>query len=112
MDLLAVQGTLSQESSPTPQFKSINYSVLGLLYGPALRSIDDYWKIIALTRLIFAGKTMSLLFNMLSKFVVAFLSKEQVSSSFMIAITTYSDFGAQENSLSLFLLFPHLFAMK
>ena len=34
----------SQESSPTPQFKSINSSVLSLLYGPALRSIHDYWK--------------------------------------------------------------------
>ena len=75
MDLLAVQGTLSQESSPTLQLKSINYSVLSLLYGPAVRSLDDYWKIIALTRLTFAGKTMSLLFNMLSKFVIAFLPR-------------------------------------
>ena len=40
--LLAVQGTL--ESSPTPQFKSINSSVLSLLYGPILTSIHDYWK--------------------------------------------------------------------
>ena len=34
----------SQESSPAPQFKSINSSALGLLYGPALTSIHDYWK--------------------------------------------------------------------
>ena len=34
----------SQESSPTPQFKSINSSVLSLLYGPTLTSIHDYWK--------------------------------------------------------------------
>ena len=34
----------SQESSPTPQFKSINSSVLSLLYGPPLTSIHDYWK--------------------------------------------------------------------
>ena len=40
--LLAVQGT--QESSLTPQFKSINYSVLSFLYGPTLTSIHDYWK--------------------------------------------------------------------
>ena len=32
----------SQESSPTPQFKSINSSVLSLLYGPTLTSIYDY----------------------------------------------------------------------
>ena len=34
----------SQESSPTPQFKSINFSVLSFLYGPTLTSIHDYWK--------------------------------------------------------------------
>ena len=34
----------SQESSPTPQFKSINSSVLSFLYGPNLISIYDYWK--------------------------------------------------------------------
>ena len=33
-----------QESSPTPQFKSINSSVLSLLYGPTLTSIRNYWK--------------------------------------------------------------------
>ena len=33
----------SQESSPTPQFKSINYSVLSFLYSPTLTSIHDYW---------------------------------------------------------------------
>ena len=31
----------SQESSPTPQFKSINSSVLSFLYGPTLTSIHD-----------------------------------------------------------------------
>ena len=34
----------SQESSPTPQFKSINSSPLSFLYGPALTSAYDYWK--------------------------------------------------------------------
>ena len=34
----------SQESSPAPQFKSINSSVLSLLYGPTLISIRDYWR--------------------------------------------------------------------
>ena len=40
--LLAVQGT--QESSPTPQVKSINSSVLSFLYSPTLTSIHNYWK--------------------------------------------------------------------
>ena len=39
--LLAVQGIL-KESSPTPQFKSINSLALSFLYGTALTSIHDY----------------------------------------------------------------------
>ena len=34
----------SQESSPTPQFKSINSSVLSFLYSPTLTSIHSYCK--------------------------------------------------------------------
>ena len=34
----------SQESSPTPQFKSINSLALSFLYGPALTSIHDHWE--------------------------------------------------------------------
>ena len=34
----------SQESSPTPQFKSINSLVLNLLNGSTLTSTHDYWK--------------------------------------------------------------------
>ena len=34
----------SQEPSPTPQFKSINSSVLSFLYSPTLISIHDHWK--------------------------------------------------------------------
>ena len=41
LDLLAVQGTL--ESSPTPQFKSINSSALSFLHCPTLTSICEYW---------------------------------------------------------------------
>ena len=32
------------ESSPTPQFKSINSSVLRFLHSPTLKSIHDHWK--------------------------------------------------------------------
>ena len=32
----------SQESSPTPQLKSINSSALTLVYGPTVASIHDY----------------------------------------------------------------------
>ena len=70
-------------------------------------------KILALTRRTFVDKVMSLLFNMLSRFVThSFSSKEQASFNFMAAVIICSDSGAQEYSLSQFTLFPHLFAMK
>ena len=34
----------SQESSPTPQFKSLNCLVLNFLHSPTLKSIHDNWK--------------------------------------------------------------------
>ena len=77
LDLLVVQGTL-QESSPTPQFKSINSSVLSFLYRPTL--IHPYMttgKSIALTRWTFVGKVMSLLFNVLSRLVITFLPRNK-----------------------------------
>ena len=40
LDLLAVQGTL--ESSPTPQFKSINSLALSFLHSPTPTFIHDY----------------------------------------------------------------------
>ena len=59
----------SQESSPTPQFKSINSVVLSLLYGTTLTSTHSH---ITLTIWIFVSKEMSLLFNTLFRFVIAF----------------------------------------
>ena len=44
LDLLAVQATDSQESSPTQQLKSINSLALSCLYSPPLTSIHYYWK--------------------------------------------------------------------
>ena len=67
----------SQESSPTPQFKSINSSALSFLYTQILTFIHDYWKTIALTRWTFVDKEMSLLFNMLSGLIIAFLPRSK-----------------------------------
>ena len=75
LDLLAGQD--SQESSPTPQFKSINSSVLSFLCSPTLTSIHDYRKNIALTTQTFVGKVMSLLFNTLFSFVIVFLPRSK-----------------------------------
>ena len=56
-------------------------------------------KIIALTIQTFVGKVMSLLFKTLSRFVIVFFSKEQVSFNFMAAVTVCSDFRAQEKKI-------------
>ena len=71
LDLLAVQGTL--KSSPTPQFKSINSSVLSFVYSTYMTT----GKTIGLTRRTFVGKVMSLLFNILSKLVITFLPRSK-----------------------------------
>ena len=69
-------------------------------------------KTIALTVWTFVSKVTSLLFNTLSSFVIAFFPRGKCLN-FMAAVIVHSDFEAQENkSLSLFPLFPHLFAMK
>ena len=41
---ISLSPRVSQESSPTPQFKSINSSVLSLLHSPTLTSIHDHRK--------------------------------------------------------------------
>ena len=46
--------------------------MLGFLYGSTLISIHDYWETIALTIWTFVGKVISLLFNTVSRFVIAF----------------------------------------
>ena len=56
-------------------------------------------KTIALTVWTFVSKVMSLVFNMLSRFVIAFLPRSKCLN-FMIVVTIYSDFGAQENEVS------------
>jgi len=50
---------------------------LSFLYSPTLISTHDYWKTIALTTPIFVGKVMSMLFNMLSRLVIAFLPRSK-----------------------------------
>ena len=87
----------SQQSSPAPQFKSINSLPCSLLYGPTLTSVHNYWK-----------KTQLWLYGPLSVnwclcfFICCldlFPSKEQTSFNFMAAVTICSDFGAQENEV-------------
>ena len=68
---------LSQESSPTPQFRSINSSALSFFRVQLSHPYMTTGKTIALTRQIFVGKVMSLLFNMLPRIVIAFLPRSK-----------------------------------
>ena len=96
-DLLAVQGTLKS----LLQHYSSKASIL---WGSAFLTVQlshlymTTGKTIALTRQTFFGKLMSLLFNMLSRFVIGFLPRSNLFN-FMAAVTIYSDFGAQENKI-------------
>ena len=110
LDLLAVQGTL--KSPPIPQFKSINSLAVSFLYGPTLTSYMTYGKNIALTIWTFVGKVMSLLFNMLSRLVIAFLPRSKHLIISWLQSPSAVILEPKKINLSLFPLFPHLFAMK
>ena len=49
----------SQESSPTPQFKSTNSLALSFLYSPTLTPIHDYWENHSFDYMDFVGKVIS-----------------------------------------------------
>ena len=71
---LAVQRIL-KSLLQAPQFKSIISSALSLLYGPISNLYIITGKPIALTMQNSVGKVMSLLLNMLSRFVISFLPR-------------------------------------
>ena len=70
LELRAVQGTLESLLQHLSSKGSILRSLaLSLLYGPALKSIHDYWKNYSFDIQTFVGKMTSPLFNILSRFV-------------------------------------------
>ena len=99
----------SQESSPTPQFESINSLAHSFHYSPTLTSIHGYWKTIALTRWTFVIKVTSLLFHMLFRLVIAFLPRSECLLISWLQSPSAVILELQKNSLSLFPLFPHLY---
>ena len=83
LDLLAVQGTLKSLF----QHHSSKASILRHLAFFMVQLSHPYmtiWKTIALTRQTFVGKVISLLFNMLSRFVVTFLPGSNSKCLFVI----------------------------
>ena len=110
LDLLAVQGTLEsllQHHNPKVSVLQYSASFIVQLSHPYMTTR----KTIALTRWTFVGKVMTLLFNMPCRLVIAFLPR---SKHLLICFQSPSTviFGVQENNLSLFPFFSHLFAMK
>ena len=110
LDLLAVQGTLKSllqhHSSKASILRRSDFYIVQLSHPYV-----TIGKTTALIRWTFLSQVMSLLFTTLFRLVITFLPRSK-HLNFMAAVTVYSDFGAQENSLSLLPLFPHLFAMK
>ena len=94
VDLLAVQGTLkSLLQHHSPKASILQHSDFFIVELPHAYLITG--KTIALTRWTFFCKVMSLLFNMLSRFVVFFLPRSK-SFNFIGAVTVHSGFGAQK----------------
>ena len=96
LDLLAVQGThksLLQHHSSKASIIQCSAFFMVQLSHPYMTT----GKTIALSIWTFVGKVMSLLFNMLSRLVIAFLPRSVLI--LMAAVTICSDFGAQENKV-------------
>ena len=111
LDLLEVQGTLKS----LLQYLSSKASILLCSAFFIVQFSHPYMttgKTIALTRWNFVGKVKSLLFNMLSRLVIAFLPRSKCLLISWLQSPSAVILQPQENSLLLFPLFPHLFAMK
>ena len=89
---------LSQESSLTPQFKTISSLVPRLLNRPILTSIHDQWKNHIFDCTDFCLPSGAFGFKYAVQVCRSFPSKEQ-AFHFMAAVTFHSDFGAQESKV-------------
>ena len=111
LDLLAVQGTLEsllQHHSSKASIPQHSAFFMVQLSHPYMTT----GKIITLTRWTFVVKIMSLLFNMLSRLVIAFLPRSKCLLISWLQSSSAVILEPPKLSLSLFSLFPHLFAMK
>ena len=111
LDLLAGQGTLKSllhHHSSKPSILQCSAFFIVQLSYPYMTT----GKTTALTRRTFVGKVMSLLFNMLSRLVIAFLSRSKCLLISWLQSPSAVILEPPKQSLSLFPLFLHLFAMK
>ena len=110
-DLLAVQGTLKSllqhHSSKASIFQCSAFFIVQLLH-----SYVTTGKPIALTRWTFVGKVMSLLFNMLSSFVIAFLLRSKHFLTSWLQSPSAVILEPKKIVFHCFHCFPHLFDTK
>ena len=110
-DLFAVQGTLKN----LLQHHGSKASILWCSAFFMVQLSHPYMttgKTKALTRWTFIGKVMSLLFNRLSRFVIAFLPRSKCLLISWLQLPSAVILEPKKIILSLFLLFLHLFALK
>ena len=111
LDLLAVQGTLKS----LLQHHSSKASTLQCSAFFIVQVSQPYMttgKTIALTRWTFVGKVMSLLFNMLSRLVIAFLPRNKRLLISWLHSPSEVILEPKKIKSVMFPLFPHLFAMQ
>ena len=110
--LISLLSKGSQESSPAPQFKSINSSVLSFLYSSTLTSIHDYWKNHSFDYMDLCLPSYVSGFEYAVWVGHNFPSKEQVFLNFMAAVSLQWFWSPRNDNMSLLPCFSHLFAMK
>ena len=119
LDLLAVQGTLNSAVQGTLKgLLQYHSSKVSILWHSAFFIVQLSYpymttgKTIALAKQNFVGKVMSLLFNKLSRLVITFLPRSKHLLISWLQLPSAVIFESKKiKSLSLFPLFPHLFAM-
>ena len=111
LDLLAVQGTLKS----LLQYHSSKASILWHSAFFMVQLSHPYMitrKTIALIIWTFVSKLMSLLFNMLSRFVIAFLPRSRCLLISWLQSPSAVNLEPKKKCRFLLLLFPHLFTKK
>ena len=114
LDLLAVQGTLkSLLQHHSSKASILQHSVFFMVQLSRLYMTTG--KTIALTTWTFVGEVMSLLFSTLSGFVITFLLRSKhllISQLQSPSAVILEPPKIKSVTVSMFLLFPHLLAMK
>ena len=112
LDLLAIQGSLKSllqhRSSKTSILLHSAFFIVQLSY-PYMTTGKT---ILVLTRYTFVNKVLSLLFNVLSRLVIAFLPRSKCLLISWLQSPSAVILEPRKESLSVVPLFPHLFDMK